>query len=170
MKKVMNIIAVLFTTAMFNAPALAGQAEIDWVKPDSFTDIRQANESKSNFQKRVFKEFDKHFMALAAKLPEGQTLKVSVTNLDLAGDVRYMVGPNNATIRIVDDLYFPKMKFDYQLFAADNSVISSNKVDIKDMGFNHGIRRSSSSNAFHYEKNMIDDWFYDTFPTAKDKK
>lgn len=167
MNKLIKIIAAIISVSIFSGPVLAGQAEIEWIKPEKFTDIRPANESRSNLHKRIFKELEQHFSQLAEKLPEGQMLKVSVTNLDLAGDVRYMVGPNNATIRVVEDLYFPKMKFDYQLIASDKSVISTAKVDIKDMSFNTGVRSSLSSKAFHYEKSMIDDWFYKTFPETK---
>lgn len=169
MNKLVKTFAVLMSLSIFTVPAFAGQAEIDWVEPDKFTDIRPGNESRSNMQKRVFKELEQHFSELAAKLPEGQTLKISVTNLDLAGDIRYMVGPNNATIRVVEDLYFPKMKFDYQLINSDKSIISTAKADIKDMSFNMGVRSSMNSEAFHYEKNMIDDWFYKTFPKTKEK-
>ncbi|WNC71792.1 DUF3016 domain-containing protein [Thalassotalea psychrophila] len=169
MNKMIKVIAAIMSLSMFTVPAFAGQAEIDWVEPDKFTDIRPGNESRSNMQKRVFKELEQHFSELAEKLPAEQTLKISVTNLDLAGDIRYMVGPNNSTIRVVEDLYFPKMKFDYQLVSSDKSIISTAKADIKDMSFNTGVRRSMSSEAFYYEKNMIDDWFYKTFPETKEK-
>ncbi|WNC69110.1 DUF3016 domain-containing protein [Thalassotalea nanhaiensis] len=169
MNNMIKIVAAIMSLSMFTVPAFAGQAEIDWVDPDKYTDIRPGNESRSKMQKRVFKELGKHFSELAAKLPEGQTLKISVTNIDLAGDVRYMVGPNNDTIRIVEDLYFPKMKFDYQLINSDKSIISTAKADIKDMSFNTGVRSSMSSEAFQYEKNMIDDWFYKAFPETKEK-
>lgn len=169
MNKFIKIFIAIISLSIFTVPALAGQAEVEWVKPEKFTDIKPANESRSNLHKRIFKELEQHFAELAEKLPEDQILKVSVTNLDLAGHVRYMVGPNNATVRVVDDLYFPRMKFDYQLIANDKSVVSTAKVDIKDMSFNTGIRSSFSSESFYYEKNMIDDWFYETFPEVKTK-
>ncbi|WOH37004.1 DUF3016 domain-containing protein [Thalassotalea fonticola] len=167
MNKLLKVFATVITVSMFAPAVFAGQAEVEWIKPEKFTDIKPANESRSHLQKRIFKELEQHFSELAEKLPDGQMLKVSVTNLDLAGDVRYMVGPNNATIRVVEDLYFPKMKFDYQLIASDQSVISTAKADIKDMSFNTGVRSSFSSESFHYEKTMIDDWFYQTFPETK---
>ena len=56
-----------------------------------------------------------------------------------------------------------------KLIASNKTVINTTKVDIKDMSFNTGIRSSMSSKSFHYEKNMITDWFYDTFPETKGK-
>ena len=143
--------------------AQAAQVEVVWQSPENYRDIKPTNEKKSKFQEKVFKELEQHFTELASKLDEKQTLKITVHDIDLAGDIRYMVGPHNQNTRVVRDIDFPKMKFDYQLLDASKKSIENGSADIKDMGFMTGIRKSLTSDSFHYEKNMIDDWFYSTF-------
>lgn len=167
MKNVFSIVIALLTGLGFSAHSMAASSEVDWVKPEDYSDIRPANENRSRFHKRIFERLDEHFSELAAKLPADQTLKVQVHNLDLAGDVRYMMGPNNSTIRVVKDIYFPKMRFSYQLVDKNDSEVTSGEADIKDMSFNTGIRNSSSTDSFYYEKEMISDWFKKTFLQPK---
>lgn len=168
MKKIFSIFVPVFGSFIFSANAFAASSEVEWVKPENFSDIRPANESRSRYHKRVFKHLEEHFAELAEKLPADQTLKIQVNNLDLAGDVRYMVGPNNSTVRVIQDIYFPKIRFNYQLVDKIDVQITSGEADIKDMSFNTGIRNNMTSDSFYYEKEMISDWFKKTFPKSKD--
>ena len=162
MKIFNRLLLLMLSTVLFVPVSFAADAEIKWEDVDSYSDIRPANEVKSRYHKRIFKELEQHFIELAETLPQGQSLSIVVTNLDLAGDVRFMVGPNNATVRVVSDLYFPKMKFDYQLLDETGKVLSTGHANIKDISFNTG-HQSISPDPFHYEKNMITDWFNDEF-------
>jgi len=64
---------------------------------------------------------------------------------------------------VVKNIFFPRIEFSYQLLNADNSVVKSEDVSLKDMGFlmHNGLKYRSQS--FGYEKEMLDDWFKDTF-------
>ncbi|QBY03899.1 DUF3016 domain-containing protein [Thalassotalea sp. HSM 43] len=163
MKLVNKFISVICATMLVSTYAMAGQAKVNWVDPDSYTDIEPGDEPRSRFEARVFKELEEHIAELAAKLPEGQTLTMDITNVDLAGDVRYMVGPNNATIRVIEDLYFPKMRFKYQLTDASGAKLSSGEEHIKDMGFFNSPGSGMHHENFKYEKVMLTDWFKETF-------
>ena len=162
MKKILSMLVVLCSfTVVSNAGA--AEIEIEWFEPENYRDVKPASGGKSSFQKRVFSELTEHLTELAAKLPETQTLKIKVTDVDLAGDIRYMVGPNNQTLRVVDDLYFPRMEFSYQVLDSNQKVLKSGDENIKDMSFNSGIQRSKSTESYHYEKQLLSDWFNDTF-------
>jgi len=139
--------------------ATAATAEVTWTEPDKYRDIRPGEENRKRFQERVFKNLEEHFSELAAKLPADQVLKINVTNLDLAGDVR--VGMRE--IRVVKDLYFPRMDFSYQLLNADQLVVKEEQVDLKDMSFLMGSNMRYRNDSFGYEKKMLDDWFNDIF-------
>ena len=110
--------------------------------------------------RRTFHHFEKHFAKLSASLPEDQTLKIEVTNLDLAGDTH--VGGIDR-LRIIKNIYFPRMNFTYQLIKADGSIVLSDKVKLKDMNFMMGAHLKYRNEALRYEKQMLDDWFSKTF-------
>ena len=136
---------------------LAANVEMTWTEPDKYRDIRPGEQNRKHFEKRVFKHFTEHFEKLAKRLPDNYTLKVNVMDIDLAGDVNH---GGIRQIRVVKDLYFPRMKFSYQLVEG-NKVIASDDVNVKDMSFLQSSRLRYEHKAFGYEKKMLDDWFKD---------
>lgn len=140
--------------------ANAADVEVMWTNPGKYSDIDAGNEHKKHFKTRVFKKFEEHFAKLAMALPDEQKLVLDITNVDLAGDVNF--GGINR-VRIIKDLYFPKMKFSYQLLDADRRVIKGEDVSIKDMSFLMHSRLKYNNQTLGYEKEMLDDWFRKTF-------
>ena len=69
---------------------------------------------------------------MAKSLPENQKFVLDITNVDLAGDVNF---GGTKRIRIVKDIFFPRMDFSYQLLSAENTVVKSAEVSLKDLGF-----------------------------------
>ena len=140
-------------------PAYAGMASVEWTNPEDFRDIRPANESRKRFQERTLKELTKYFNKLAGKLPEGYELKLNITDLDLAGNVEF---GRTQQIRIVRQIHFPRIAFEYQLFDQDKQALSAEKIDLKDMNFLHNIRTKTTTESLGYEKHMIKEWFTKT--------
>ena len=155
-----TLLASLIT--VFAVPSvMAGESEVTWTNPDKYRDVKANDmESRKRFEERTFKNLEKHFAKLAAQLPEGQTLKLDVTDVDLAGDVN---AGGIERIRIVKEIYFPRMKFSYELVGADNSVIVADEINLKDMNFMTGSRLKYRNDSLGYEKKMLDDWFKKTF-------
>ncbi|WDE10999.1 DUF3016 domain-containing protein [Thalassomonas haliotis] len=164
MKKHIGLIittgALLLMTSTALSTAFAADSEVKWTEPEKYRDIRPGDENRKRFQERTFKELEKYFAKLAAKLPEKQTLKIEVTDVDLAGDVRF---GSHRQIRIIKDIYSPRMAFSYQLLSADKTLLSSGEVNLKDLNFMHGRGIKHRHEALNYEKNMLDDWFEETF-------
>ena len=157
------IIALLIPTL-----SLAAKAEVKWTNPDKYRDIYpNSNESRKNFRAHVFKNFDKFFAKLAIKLATDQTLKIDVTDLDLAGDVNFGSSEfplrTMDRIRVVSDLYFPRIKFSYQLVNSNGEIVAADKLNLKDMNFMLGNNLRYQNQAFSYDKKMIADWFHKTF-------
>ncbi|WP_371374163.1 DUF3016 domain-containing protein [Thalassotalea aquiviva] len=141
----------------------SAEVEVNWENASKYTDIRASNGTQKQFKKRVFNQLEAHFAQLAQSLPEQQVLKIKVTNVDLAGDVKYMVGPNNATIRVLDDLHFPRISFQYQLLDSQDAVIKSGEEHLKDMNYLNNNFRAKTRASFVDEKRMLDEWFKKTF-------
>ncbi|MBL4910873.1 MAG: DUF3016 domain-containing protein [Alteromonadaceae bacterium] len=157
-----NLILMVILSAMIISPvSYAAKTEIKWTNPEKYRDIRAGDENRKAYKERVFSTFEKHFAKLAEKLPAEQTLKIEITDVDLAGDVN--IGSVVNRIRIVTDLYFPSMKFSYQLINADKSVVKSADVSLKDMGFMYVNNFRYRNQSFSYDKKMIADWFKKTF-------
>ncbi|MBD3666672.1 MAG: DUF3016 domain-containing protein [Kangiella sp.] len=155
MKLFKSAVAILLTLPMM---ALAGEVKVSWGDFDDFIDVRPANETKSGFYKRVKISLEKSFIELGEKLPEGAVFELRVTDLDLAGDVRYG-GLND--YRLVERIYFPKMKFDYQLIDNEGTILKQGSESLKDMNFLDQIKSPGQyrREGFYYEKRMFAEWF-----------
>ncbi len=150
------IFSLFLSTTVF-----AASLEINWIEPDKYRDIDPGNSSKKRFHKRVFETLENQFIDQANKLPEGYQMKISVTDIDLAGDIRFATADR---IRIVKDIYFPSMHFSYELLDKEQKSLAAAEIEIKDMGFLQGISSVSRKNDFlYYERKMTDDWFNETF-------
>ena len=156
--------ALLFAAGAF-ASTGAAEIKVSWQNPEKFTDIRPGSGTKKAYQQRVITAFDKIWADFSAKLPAGYKLEVVVTDLDLAGDVEPLyngVGAKRSIndIRVVKDIYFPKMALDYVLYDQNNTEIGrATSVKIKDMGFMNSASVGQNHREFAYEQHMLEKWF-----------
>jgi len=162
MKTLMNKILIsrfLLFVCIFNVSQVqAATIEVKWQDPDSYSDIRHGNSHKTQFRESLFTRLEQHFEKRAKKLPEQLKLKIKVTNLNLAGDVRYNFSMSQ-DIRIVQHMYWPSIEFEYQLINGEQ-VINSDTVKLKDMAFmGRGGSSRLSHDSYYYEKRMLTEWF-----------
>lgn len=131
--------------------------------PEKFVDIRATDQSQARFEQRVMKDIEEHFRKEAAALPEGQTLHVNVTNVDLAGFIEYFHARYPMGLRVVRNVDFPQMELSYELRDANDRVIQSGDESLKDLGFRFTTLTSRRDDPLRYEKQMISEWFDRTF-------
>jgi hypothetical protein len=160
MKQSILIVTLLTATFLLTPNAFAASSEVTWTDYKSYRDINSGNEGRKSFRERIFKDFEKHFAKLAATLPEGQVLKFDVTDVDLAGDTN---AGGIHQMRIVKQIFSPRMNFSYELVDAEGKVIQSDTVVIKDMNFMSNSSLKYRNKSLGYEKKMLDDWFEETF-------
>jgi hypothetical protein len=165
-----NTIAVLIVAALsLNAMAATENAatqnpiKVSWQAPEKFTDIRPASESKKRFQEKVMTAFDKMWADFATDLPEGYQIEIVMTDVDLAGDVNPMYRANHVDIRVIKDIYMPRVKLNYVLTGPQQQEIArATDVKIQDMGFMNSSAIGALNREFHYEHEMLKKWFKKT--------
>lgn len=144
----------------------AAEVKITWQDPDSYRDIQPSNQSRISFRNRVFADIEEFLGELAEDLPDGQVLSLTVTDMDLAGEVwpaSFFGGMGGTDIRLVKPLYIPRMQFSYTLQGADGATLQSADVKLKDMAFmDRATRLRSRYQNLSYEKTMLKDWFEKT--------
>ena len=156
--KMKHFVWSLITAMVAVGTACAGQAKVSWQEPDNYTDIREGNELRDSFRQGLFRDFELLFAALARKLPEGYVFDVTVTDVDLAGEVNGMHWGLWPDIRVIKALYWPRMSFDYKLTDSTGQMLASGHEDIKDMAFfERGVQYRLTR--FSFEERMLRDWF-----------
>jgi hypothetical protein len=163
--QILLAVSVLCGAVFVQPVAEAADVNVTWKNPDKYRDIYSGNESKKRFRKRTFKALEEHFLALAEALPKNQILEIEVTNIDLAGDVHHgsIKGVGGQQLRVVESIYYPRFEFSFKLLASDGTTMLTKKENIKDMGFMSGTSLRYRNKTLGYEKQLLDDWFKDTF-------
>lgn len=147
-----------------------GKVKIEWQNPDKYIDVRPSNQSRKRFQESTFNKLEAFLEKLAEKLPEGQSLTMTVTNLDLAGHVwpGHMAGMNSTQeIRVIKRVDFPRMYFSFSLLDADGNIVKQGDEELKDMSFQDRTIGRTQNDALRYEKNMLESWFNKTLMPEK---
>jgi hypothetical protein len=134
----------------------AGKIELTWVEPEKFADSGNTSADRA----ATLQALGEHINGLAGTLPDGQTLKLEVTDLNLAGELLFSPARDLRVLRNRAD--WPTMNLRYALMA-DGRVLKSGETRLSDM--NYGFRLSRDT--YGYEKRMIDTWFRAEFGTGR---
>lgn len=157
-------IGLCLALAALAAPLHAGMVDIEWQDPGKYRDMRAGNEGQKNFEERVTATLTEAFADAAADhLPDDQTLRLTITDVDLAGDVEYFFLDFPQGIRVMRDVYFPSIRFSWQLVDAGGAVLESGSENIKDMGYRFSGMNFIYDPPFNYERRLIHDWISETF-------
>lgn len=150
------IVPALFLTALLAGPAAhaAGKVEVSYIEPDKFTDIGWGSVDRE----AVLRQMTVVLEEFAARLPDGQTLKLEVTNIDLAGEQRPGFGKEVRVLRGMAD--WPQVKLRYTLLAG-NDTVKSGEANIYDLGYQYGPVNKVGTN-LPYERRMLRKWFAET--------
>jgi hypothetical protein len=150
-------LALLSGAALVGAPALAaGQVELNFLDSDRYADIGVGNFDRE----RNLRDLQAHFDRLGQRLPAGQTLKVDVLDVDLAGELR----PNRADeMRVMrGGVDWPSMKLRYTL-TADGTTLAQGEDQLTDPGYMFTRRGLMEYRSLPYEGRMLNQWFSKTF-------
>jgi hypothetical protein len=155
--------------AAIAAPAEAPVSRIsaEFVKPESFTDFRESHFDSDKEREHLISEFNALLASLSRFVPEGQKLELRFTDIDLAGDFEPWRGPQFDQIRIMKEIYSPRMKFDFRIVdAKTGAVLRQGSEKISDMGYLMNAGRIPNSDALRYDKDMLTNWVRQAFPKA----
>ena len=160
MKTSSIVVSILLVLGSVCSSAQAATVEVTFTEPKNFTDLRSGEQNRKQFRDDVFYNFEKQLKKLAKALPEEQLLKIEFTDIDLAGEIDML---NARLFRVVKNVYSPRLAFKYQLIAKDKSLVLEGEENIRDTSFmTHGNLRYKNQ-MFGYEKQVLDNWFDDTF-------
>jgi hypothetical protein len=130
----------------------AGTLDLKWVEPEKFSDAGRSPVDRE----QTLQALGEHLQRLVRQLPDGQTLKIDVTDLNLAGEVRFR--PSGDVRVLMNRADWPTMELRYTL-QADGRAVKAGQVRLSDM--NYGF--SQRTDALGYEKRMIERWFQAEF-------
>ena len=78
-------------------------------------------------------------------------------DIDLAGDIEPSTRANMMDVRVIKDLYPPRLKFAYQLKDSQGNTIKTGEENIRDIGFLMGSQINTTDTLRH-EKKLFERW------------
>jgi hypothetical protein len=145
----------------------ASRVEVSFVNADKFTDAADGDRGSDWGRDSNLEILKEHLVRKASRvIPEGQKLVVKITDVDLAGEVEPWRSVRFHDVRIVKDIYPPRIELSFQLLDAAGAVIKEGTRHLSDMSFLMNIY-SNRSDARVYEKGLLDDWIRSEFRVKK---
>ncbi len=149
----------LATVLVAGAAHAAGSVQVSFVKPENFADIRDrtySREQNLNALEQVITSAAQPYVA------DGQTLKIEVLDVDLAGEVR--PGARAYDVRVLRGRAdWPRITLRWSI---DGASPRSGETVVQDMAYLQRIPPAMSGTALVYERRMLDDWFRTQFAKA----
>jgi len=137
-----------------------GAVSVRWNDPSGFSELRSSRNRFEAQRGNWVMQLAEHLRDASAKvLQPGQTLDVVIEDIKRAGDYEPWQGPRAADIRILRDIYPPRVDLAYVLKGADGRILDEGQAKLRDSGFLHGSTGlAGASDPLRHEKKLLDDW------------
>jgi hypothetical protein len=145
--------SAVLALAASGAALAAGKIEVSFVQPERFTDIGRSHAE----QQRALATLQEHMQSLAPQLPDGQTLRLEVLDVDLAGELDpTRTGQELRVMRGRAD--WPRITLRYTL-TQDGRTLKSGEERLADMSYLDQATRLHMAASLPYEQRLIGRWF-----------
>jgi Protein of unknown function (DUF3016) len=159
--KAAAVVPTVVLLLMAGAAHAAGTVQLSFVKPEGFADIHDRTYSRERNLKSL-----EQVITSAAKpyVADGQTLKIEILDVDLAGEVRS--GARAWDVRVLrGGVDWPRITLRWSLDGAATSPRSGEAV-VQDMAYLQRISPALADTSLVYERRMLDEWFKQQFAKA----
>jgi len=154
----MKTFAIFCISLILGSASLSAEVEVVFENPSVFRDIDFRYQGNRQGQKVYLPEIEQYILKQGKKcLLDGQSLKMTITDIDLAGEFEGWRPLPWDDVRIVKGIYPPRMTFSFELLAEDGTVLKSGEEHLVDLNFDFRVRTNNIDDLY-YEKAMIRDW------------
>ncbi|WP_158289009.1 DUF3016 domain-containing protein [Rubrivivax albus] len=137
-----------------------GAAEVHYAQPERFTDAGFGSVERERTQARLTAEIER----LASRLPDGQRLSVTFTDVDLAGEIDHFSPHGLRVMGLLPDA--PRLSLRFEL-TQGGEVVARGEEQLRDLSYL--VRRSGLDHraALPYESRLLTEWFEQRFAAAR---
>jgi hypothetical protein len=143
---------------MARAATPPGNVDVHYKDPQHFTEVTRSSGPHLIDTSAYLKPLKDYIAQRASRiLAPGQRLDIEVTDVARAGEYEPWRGPNFEDVRIIKDLYPPRIGLDFTLYGADGKVLREGTRKLRDPAFLNDIS-VADQDPLRYEKSLINDW------------
>jgi Protein of unknown function (DUF3016) len=136
-----------------------GRVAVQWTDPAKFSELRGSG-NRSEAQRGDWVTDLARYLRKSAerRLPGDERLEVTITDIRRAGNYEPWRGIQYNDVRILRDLYWPRIAIDFKLTRDDGSVVAEGQRVLSDPSYLSSASMSSEGDPLRYEKQLIDRW------------
>lgn len=136
-----------------SASQAAGVVKVSFIKPQDFSDAGRGLLDTE----RTTAALAQHLQNLGKRLPDGQTLEIEVTDIDLAGELHPM-SSRASEIRVLRGRAdWPRIELRYTLKRGD-LMLKQGQARVDDMSYMHTFLGIEAHSELAYERRMLTRW------------
>ncbi|MFT3897763.1 MAG: DUF3016 domain-containing protein [Thermomonas sp.] len=144
-----------------------GPVSVSWADPSTFSEARISASHQLLRQGDWLQDLAQYMRGQAERrLPPGDTLQLTILDVQRAGQYEPWRGPNMQDTRIIRDIYPPRMTLRFRQLDANGQVVAEGERRLIDPAFMQGTY-PGDSDPLRYEKGLVDSWLRREFPAAR---
>lgn len=141
------------------ALSVEGPVQVQWTDPTQFTELRYSRNRWDAERGNWVETLAEYLRTQASKqLPPGQKLDVTITDIKRAGDYEPWHGPRLDDVRVMRDIYPPRITLQFTLTDANGQVIDQGERKLSDSGYLLNSSLPNNTDPLRYEKRLLNEW------------
>ncbi|MFN3310924.1 MAG: DUF3016 domain-containing protein [Thermomonas sp.] len=150
--------SMLATGAPRALPA-SGPVSVAWSNPADFSEITASGNRQAAAQGDWLLQLAQYMRKQAARqLPPGYRLELTIEDIKRAGQYEPWRGVGAQDVRIIRDIYPPRMTVRFRELDATGKVVAEGQRQLTDPAFLVNSGMINDTDPLRYEKRMIDSW------------
>jgi hypothetical protein len=145
--------------------AAASRLSVTFVQPERFTDAKDSVLQSERGTADLLGDLGRYLRTEGERqVPAGLALEVHVTDVDLAGEIEPWRGPQFDRVRIMREIYAPRIDLEFRLVDGQGAVVKQGRRVLRDPLY---LTRAASndSDRLRYDKQLLGDWLRQEFGT-----
>jgi len=142
------------------ATSAAARIQVTYARPENFSENRQFGPQDRYNRVDYLDALREHLIERAAQwLPAGLRLQVTITDIKLAGAYEPWRGSRLDRVRIMKDIYPPRIDLDFKLTDRSGAVLREGSRKLRNLAYLQGdAGRIGDSDPLRYDKALLDAW------------
>lgn len=133
--------------------------QVRWTDPATFSELRYSRNRWEAQRGDWVHDLADYLQQRASKqLAPGQRMDVELTDIKRAGDYEGWHGPQWNDVRVMRDIYPPRITLNFTLYGADGQVLEQGERKLLDSSYLMNNSIGLNTDPLRYEKRMLDDW------------
>ncbi len=136
-----------------------GPVQVAWNDPVGFREVSYGRDLAATRSGVWVEQLAGYVRTQAEKrLGPGERLDVTFLDIDRAGEYEPWLGPRYDDVRMMRDIYPPRVTLDFRRLDSSGAVVAEGRRQLTDAAYLSRASMTRDSDPLRYEKRLLDDW------------